>query len=522
MRLFLFAIIVVLSFTKCQNSKIDPHPTHPNIIYIMTDDHAKNALSCFGSQLIETPHLDRLAKEGIVFDQAYVTNALCGPSRAVCLTGKFSHINGFRHNQDEFDGSQETFIKLLKEAGYFTGVVGKWHLKSTPQGFDYWKILIGQGEYYNPRWITQGDTSQEIGYTTSLITDSAIETLEKRDKNDPFCLMVHHKAPHRNWMPDLKDLDPDNIKKYPLPSNFYDEYTGRPGAIDQDLEIKDMFYSLDMKLNLPGDMEDPGTGGFTKYPVKRDYENTLDRLTPEQKKAWDDFYKPISDQFFASDLKGKELEEWMYQRYMHDYLLSVKSVDDNVGRLYKYLEDNGLLENTMIVYTSDQGFFLGEHGWYDKRYMYEESMGMPLIVRMPNAENAGSRSNALVQNLDFAPTFLDYAGVVTPQDMQGQSLMPLINNEKKNVRSALYYHYYEYPFGWHYVKKHYGIKGTRYKLIHFYDDIDEWELYDLEKDPAEMNNLNASSEHQGIVDSMKMELNKLIALYEDPIGKEWQ
>lgn len=521
MRIIL-AILVVFSFSRCQNLKKETTNDRPNIIYIMSDDHAKNALSCYGSSLIETPHLDRLAREGIVFDQAYVTNALCGPSRAVTLTGKFSHINGFRHNQDEFDGSQETFIKLLRASGYYTGIVGKWHLKSTPQGFDYWKILIGQGEYYNPRFIELGDTSKEIGYTTSLITDAAIESINKRDKDKPFCFMVHHKAPHRNWMPDIKDLDPEKIKKYPLPSNFYDEYAGRRAAAEQDMEIKNMFWSADMKLYLPDGVEEPGSGGSEGFRMDKHYKVSLDDLTPDQRAAWDAFYKPLSDQFIAANLAGNELEEWMYQRYMHDYLLSVKSVDDNIGRLYNYLEENGLLENTMIVYTSDQGFFLGEHGWYDKRFMYEESMGMPLIIRMPDGENAGSRSQALVQNLDFAPTFLDFADIDIPVSMQGQSLLPLLDQASEDIRSALYYHYYEFPFGWHLVKKHYGIKGKRYKLIHYYDDIDEWELYDLKKDPQEMVNLFTNSEYQEIVDSMKTELRSLIALYEDPIGTEWQ
>lgn len=461
----------------------------PNILFIMTDDHAKKAMSIYDSSLIKTPNLDRIGNEGIVFNHSYVTNSICGPSRAVFLTGKYSHVNGFIDNSSSFDGSQMTYPKILQEHGYYTSVIGKWHLKSVPQGFDYWNILIGQGQYYNPVMINMGDTIEHTGYATNIITDLAIEALEDRiPKDRPFCLMVQQKAPHRNWMPDTIHLSGEKI--YPLPDNFYDNYENRTAAAEQDLSIDRMFMSLDMKLD-PDRVIETGTGGAPKnFDVISSWKNSRNRMTEQQLSAWDDYYMPISDDFFSAKLSGKELLEWKYQRYMNDYLKCIQSVDDNVGRLLDYLEENDLLENTLIVYTSDQGFYLGEHGWYDKRFMYEESFGMPMVMRYPKMIQAGSINDDLILNLDFAPTIMDLLGIETEEPFQGKSLVPLMKGEKvKKWREGIYYHYYEYPHGWHKVKRHYGVRTDRYKLIHFYNDIDKWELFDLDKDPSEMNNI---------------------------------
>jgi len=368
--------------------------TRPNILFIMTDDHAKKAMSIYENSLIKTPNLDKIGNEGIVFNHSYVTNSICGPSRAVFLTGKYSHLNGFVDNSSKFDGSQMTYPKILQKHGYYTSVIGKWHLKSIPQGFDYWDVLIGQGEYYNPVMINMGDTIKHTGYATNIITDLAIETLENRiPKDQPFCLMVQHKAPHRNWMPDTIHLSGEKV--YPLPDNFYDKYENRTAAAEQDLSIKNMFMSLDMKLD-PERVKETGSGGSPRnFNTAANWKHSRNRMTEQQLEAWDDYYMPISDEFFSKNLSGKELVEWKYQRYMNDYLKCIQSVDDNVGRLLDYLEKKGLLDNTLIVYTSDQGFYLGEHGWYDKRFMYEESFGMPMVMRYPKLIKPGTVNNDL-------------------------------------------------------------------------------------------------------------------------------
>ena len=489
----------------------------PNIIFIMTDDHAKSAVSLYGSQLVETPNIDRIGREGITFDNAFVTNALCGPSRAVMLTGKFSHINGFRDNRDRFDGDQATVIKYLQNSGYYTSMIGKWHLRSVPQGFDYWNVLIDQGNYYNPDMVEMGDTTRLEGYTTDIITDLTIETIEKRrDKDKPFCILMHQKAPHRAWMPNIKHLDPGDTSRYPVPGTFFDDYSTRSAAArEQDMEIKDMFHSMDMKLYLPEDRKDPGSGGQSAFDAN--WDNIYGRLTAEQRQAWDAYYKPISDAFYNDNLKGKDLEAWMYQRYISDYLKTIVSVDENIGKLLDYLEGQGMLDNTLIVYTSDQGFFLGEHGWYDKRFMYEPSLGIPLVMRLPGLIKGNSKTDLLVQNLDFAPTLLELAGVDIPVDMQGKSLFPLLKGNSEEWRDEIYYHYYEYPHGWHNVKRHYGIRTERYKLIHFYQDIDAWELYDLENDPDELNNLIDNPAHRETKEGLMKRLADLKVSVNDTV-----
>lgn len=505
----LFLFIFGLLFIACGEIKED---VPPNIIFIMSDDHAEKAISAYGHNLLQTPNIDRIANEGIIFKNSFVTNSICAPSRAVLLTGKYSHLNGLRDNRDKFDGDQLTFPKLLQKAGYQTAMVGKWHLKTTPQGFDYWNILINQGDYYNPRMIDMGDTTTHTGYTTDLITDFALDYLESRDPEKPFCMLFHHKAPHRNWMPPPRHFDLFKGKEIPLPENFYDDYANRSiAASEQDMHIDNMFMHLDMKLHPNEAIQETGTGGGPPgFTDVRAWKNAYGRMNNAQKAAWDAHYDPINEDFLKRKRTGKELSEWKYRRYMEDYLGSVAAVDDNVGRVLDYLKENNLEENTIVIYTSDQGFYLGEHGWYDKRWMYEESLSMPLVMKFPKEIKAGSTNEDIVLNLDFAPTFLDYAGIDIPTDFQGQSLRPLVNDKSSTTwRKSMYYEYFEYPHGWHSVKKHYGVRTDRYKLIHYHTDLDDWELFDLEKDPQEMMNVYNDPSYQKIKEELHQELNQL-------------
>jgi arylsulfatase A-like enzyme len=445
----------------------------PNIIFIMTDDHASHAMSCYGSRINKTPNLDRIAEDGMLFKNCFCTNSICAPSRAVILTGKYSHLNGLIDNKVSFDGSQQTFPKILQKAGYDTAMIGKWHLKSSPTGFDYWAVLPGQGRYYDPEFIEMGEKKVFKGYVTDVITDKTIDWLENgRDKKKPFCLVSQHKAPHSNWQPGPKHKDMYKDVDIPEPETFNDDYSTRSEAArDNEMTIE---RHLDLQYG-KGDM----------------------RMTPPK------------------ELKGQAIKKWKYQQYIKDYLRCVASVDDNVGRLLDYLDKAGLSENTVVIYTSDQGFYLGDHGWYDKRFMYEESLRMPLLVRFPKEIPAGSVSDAMVLNLDFAQTVLDYAGTAEPVDMQGESIRPLLQgNRPPDWRKEMYYHYYEYP-GWHMVKRHYGIRTERYKLMHFYYDIDAWELYDLKNDPHELNNVYADPKHTGIVKELKKKLKRLQKQYGD-------
>ena len=510
-------LLASISCLFCLASICNAQHQKPNIIVIMTDDHAKKATSRYDGTLNATPNIDRIGAEGVTFRNAFVTNSICGPSRAVFLTGVYSHINGMRDHSNRFDSSQMTVPKLLREQGYFTAIVGKWHLVSTPTGFDFWKVLIDQGEYYNPNFIEMGDTSQYEGYATNIITDLAIETIEKRVQGKPFFLMVNEKAPHRNWMPDTAHLRMYDDGDIGLPENFSDDYNDRTRAAkEQDMEVRNMYLSSDMKLYMPESEPETGTGGKKGFDAKADWMRLYERMNAEQKKAWDDYYKPISDAFYKERPEGTKLAKWKYQRYIKDYLRCIASVDENVGRLLTYLEKTNLLDNTLIVYTSDQGFFLGEHGWYDKRFMYEESIGIPLLMRLPSMITSGIDRSELVMNLDLAPTILQIAGVTIPDRMQGNSLVPLFREGSvSSWRQAVYYHYYEYPHGWHRVKRHYGIRTDRYKLIHFYNDNDEWELFDLKADPFEMHNLYGKPERETIVNSLKRELNSLITKYKD-------
>jgi len=514
----LFLATVVHAASSQGNARAHPD-ARPNIIFVMADDHARRALSCYDSDLTQTPNIDRIAREGVRCTQSFVTNGICAPSRAVLLTGTYSHLNGLRDNRDVFDGNQVTFPKLLQQAGYQTALVGKWHLKSPPQGFDYWNILPGQGDYYNPRFITMGDTTRHPGYVTDLTTDFAMEWIKGRDPARPFCLLYHHKAPHRNWMPDTEHLSMFDGIELPLPATFFDNYASRSAAArKQEMEIaRHLADGFDLKLPVDyvahqgSDMRiRPG------WDAVKTWSATYQQMTPQQQAAWDAAYGPENDQFIKARLTGRELAEWKYQRYIKDYLRCVASIDDNIGRFLDFLDEEGLTEHTLLVYTSDQGFFLGEHGWYDKRFMYEEALGIPLLIRYPEEIPEGSLIDEMILNLDFAPTFLDYAGVAIPEGMQGASLRPLLRGEHpENWRGSIYYHYYEYPHGWHNVMRHYGIRTDRYKLIHFYNDIDAWELYDLREDPGEVHNLYALPEYRETVLELHGELDRLRTEYRD-------
>lgn len=494
----------------CQAGKQEAKQKPYNIVYIMTDDHTAQMMSCYDKRYAHTPNLDRIAQDGVMFSNSFVANSLSGPSRACMITGKHSHKNGFYDNtHSQFDGSQQTFPKLLQQAGYETAIVGKWHLESLPTGFDFWEIVPGQGDYYNPNFITmQNDTIQRHGYLTNLITDLSIDWLEKeRDKEKPFCLLIHHKAQHRNWMADTCNLVLYEDKTFPLPETFFDTYEGRPAAAAQEMSIsKDMDVIYDLKM----DRKDKNSR------LKPNLLNMVGRMDKEQKAAWDKFYDPIIEDFYKQDLKGKELDNWKFQRYMRDYLKTLKSLDDNVGRVLDYLDKAGLSENTLVVYTSDQGFYMGEHGWFDKRFMYEESFHTPLLMRLPGGMK-GVVNDQMVQNIDYAPTFLELAGAEIPEDIQGISLLPLLKGETpKEWRKALYYHFYEFPAE-HMVKRHYGVRNDRYKLIHFYNDIDVWELYDLQEDPHEMNNLYGKAGYEEVTRQMMDQLHQLQEQYDDPI-----
>ncbi len=462
----------------------------PNIVFIFTDDHGAQAISAYGSRVNQTPNIDRLAREGMLFENCFVSNAICGPSRAVILTGKHSHINGFTDNGSNFDGSQQTFPKLLQGAGYQTAMIGKWHLKSDPTGFDYWDILIGQGPYYNPPMIQNGTRVKREGYTTKILTDLALDWLEtERDKSKPFMLMYQHKAPHRNWQPGPEDLTLYDDVTIPEPPTLFDKWEGRTSANrEQKMTVEHDLNDNDLKLNPPRN------------------------LTPEQRALWDAAYEPKNQAFREANLEGKDLIRWKYQRYAKDYLRCVTAVDRNIGRVLSYLDEKGLSENTVVIYSSDQGWYLGEHGWFDKRWMYEESLRMPLIVRWPGVTQAGSRNDDLVQNLDFASTFLEMARVAIPDDLQGQSIVPLLQGTRPgDWRRSIYYHYYEFP-GAHSVARHYGVRTERYKLIHFYQK-DDWEFYDLLADPDEMQNRFGDPNYAAATGLLEGELARLRSVY---------
>ena len=471
-RFIYFLLILTMGLGACKQEPKTP----PNIIFIMSDDHAYQAISAYGHGLNKTPNIDRIAKDGALFTRSCVTNSICAPSRAVMLTGKHSFINGKIDNMQPFNWDQENFPKILQRNGYQTAMIGKIHLDGNPQGFDFSMVLEGQGHYYNPDFIINGEKKRIEGYCTEIVTETALDWLKnKREKDKPFCLLYHQKAPHRTWQPALKYLTLYDDTTFTPPDSYYDNYEGRGSAAhQQEMKIDGhATWGHDFKM-----LVDPN-GDST------DFSEGLKRFTKEQREQWLAAYTPKNEKMRAAKLSPVEIAEWKYNRYIKDYLRTIKSVDDGVGEVLDYLDESGLAENTIVVYTSDQGFYLGEHGWFDKRFMYEESFRMPLLMRYPREIKPGTVIDKLVQNLDFAPTFLDYAGVKIPEDMQGLSFRKLVSGETDEWRDAVYYTYYEYP-GWHMVKRHYGIATSRYKLIHYYYDVDEWELFDLEKDPHEM------------------------------------
>lgn len=483
-------------------------PKRPNILFLFTDDHAYQAISCYGSVLNQTPNIDRLAAAGMRFDRCLVTNSICGPSRAVILSGKYSHLNGFRQNGDRFDGSQVTFPKLLQEVGYQTALFGKWHLESEPTGFDQWMVLPDQGQYYNPKFLVPGGETTIEGYCTEIITERSLQWLEReRDQEKPFLLMVQHKAPHREWMPGPKQLNLYRDVTFPEPETLFDDYANRASVLKENqMEIaRHMRPGEDLKLWRPDDQSKAA-------------ENFFRRMTPSQRHAWNDAYSPDNARYFARQLEGREQTRYFYQRYLQDYLRCIAAVDESIGELLNYLDKRGLAENTLVVYSSDQGFYLGEHGWYDKRWAFEQSLRTPLVVRWPGVVPPGRSNGELVSNLDFAPTFLSAAGVAPPVEMQGKPLQPLLRGEPAPAdwRQSFYYRYYE--LGTHNVAAHEAVVTADHKLIHYTarlnnerkrEAINEWDLIDLQLDPNELRSFYAAPSHAEIRTRLEQELQRL-------------
>jgi arylsulfatase A-like enzyme len=460
----------------------------PNIIFIMADDHAAHAISAYGSHVNQTPNIDRIAREGMLFRNVFATNAICTPSRATILTGQYSHINGVPMF-NRFDSTRETAPRLLQAGGYYTGMIGKWHLGSDPAGFDRWEILPGQGDYVDPVFYTaKRETTYAGRYVTDVITDLAIEFMRARPKGRPFFLMVHHKAPHRPWIPDESHRKKFEVQWVAEPPTLWDNYATRTDAIhENEQRVSKDLTRRDLKLAPP-----PALTG----PDLRQWLSTK----PEE--------VMVATGSRADTLRGERLDRWKYQRYMQDYLATVQSIDDNVGRLLDFLERAGLSNNTLVIYTSDQGFFLGDHGMYDKRFMYEEALRMPFLVRWPAGVKPGSRCDAIGLNADFAPTFLDAAGLPVPSDMQGRSLLPLLGGTTPaDWRTSMYYRYYHDP-GDHNTRAHYGVRTQTHKLIHFWKKH-QWELFDLVADPFELHNLYGQQGQEQLTMALQVELQRL-------------
>ncbi|MDW5290778.1 sulfatase [Formosa sp. PL04] len=525
LKLLTFALLIVVSSCKTEEKKEELKvvkkelPTErPNIIFMMSDDHAYQAISAYSDVLIETPNIDRIADEGMLFTNACVSNSICAPSRATILTGKHTHIHGKVDNVFPFDESQMTFPQLLQEAGYQTAMFGKLHFGNNPKGIDIFKILPGQGQYYNPDFNTNEGLITVEGYVTDIIMDMTINWLKNdRDKDKPFMLFSMQKAPHREWLPAPRHFKEYTKKTFKEPETLFDDYEGR-GTAAKTAEmnlLKHMNWAGDSKL-YPEMMEELGIEDVSGWDLEA-FEREVGRMNPEQRAVWDSVYRPMMEEFKTQypTMNDTELMKWRYQRYMQDYLGCIASVDENVGRLLNYLEETGLNENTIVIYTSDQGFYLGEHGWFDKRFVYNESFKTPLLVRWPNVITPGTTSTEMVQNLDFAQTILEAAHVVPPSDMQGESLLPLLlGNNEEWTRDAVYYHYYEYP-GIHMVKRHYAIITQDYKLAHFYYDVDEWELYDRKNDVNEMHNVIDDPAYADVVVELKQQLVDLRKHYGD-------
>ena len=519
--------ILIFTYVSCNTPNGKEHlkksNKRPNILFIMSDDHAYQAISAYSDKLIKTPNIDRIANEGILFTNACVTNSICAPSRATILTGKHTHINGKIDNKMPFDTTQVTFPQLFQNAGYETAMYGKLHFGNNPKGVDDFMILPGQGNYINPKFITQKGDTIITGYVTDIITDLTINWLnKKRDKEKPFMMMYLHKAPHRPWWPSPEKFEEFTKKTFPEPASLFDDYSNRGTAAntaEMNL-LKHMKYGHDSKIR-PETIKE--MGGVQPYVPPFNW-NGIDgftgpyrRANNEQKALYDPVIDSINTWFKAHwpNMNNKEKMKWKYQRYMQDYLGCISSVDDNVGRVLDYLDESGLAENTIVIYTSDQGFYLGEHGWFDKRFIYDESFKTPLMIRWPNEITPGTTNDEMVQNLDFAQTFLEAAHIEVPSDMQGESLIPLLKgNSAQWKRDAVYYHYYEYP-AVHMVKRHYGIVTKEYKLAHFYYDVDEWELYDRIKDPQEMTNVYNDPAYADIVAVLHKKLDELRIKYKD-------
>lgn len=543
-----FAALSCIAATAQAQQKAAAATQRPNIVYIMCDDHAFQCISAYGSpisKLAPTPNIDRIAERGMRFDRAFVENSLSTPSRACLMTGLYSNQNGQRQLGEGIDTTRTFFTEQLQQAGYQTAVVGKWHMGCDPKGFDYYHIYNDQGQYYNPQYRgtdTDGKYIVEEGYSTDLTTDHALSFIEHRDTNKPFCLLLHHKAPHRNWLANTKYFGMYDNVTFPMPETFYDDYETRGSAVrTQKMSVtKDMRWEQDFKV--PEMLDTANADSWDSYLSLM---NEVNRMNPEQRIAWGKYYFPRNRRLLEARLTGKELDEWKYQNYIRDYMSVIKSVDESVGRVLDYLDSHGLTENTIIVYTSDQGFYMGEHGWFDKRFMYEESLRTPLLIAYPGHIQPGTVCNKLVQNIDYAPTFLDLAGISKPKELPGRSLTPLFKagDKVKGWRNSIYYHYYDYPT-YHMVRKHDGVRTDRYKLIHFYgagglDAVKENkyqrqpgtrehgcmtyltslgyfepkdsavnynELYDLQADPHELNNLYGKPGYEKITKQLQKQL----------------
>lgn len=494
---------LIFSALALSASLVSAEKAPPNILFIFSDDHALQAISAYdfrGRGLNKTPNIDRLAEEGAIFQSNYCANSICAPSRATILTGKHSHLNGVTMWQ-RFDGSQFTFPKALQKSGYTTGIFGKWHLGSDPTGFDDWAVYPGQGNYYNPDYLTAKGKKQVNGYSVDLTTDMSLDFIkQQKETKKPFLLMCQFKAPHRTWLPGPEEMALFKDHKFPEPDNLFDDYSDRAGPA---------------KKHKMGIGEHMRMGYDLKYPVSEI--NEKNRMTPTQFEKLIALYEPENEAFAKNPPKGRELVSWKYQRYMSDYMRCVAAVDRNVGRLLDYLDESGLAENTIVIYSSDQGFFLGEHGWFDKRWMYEESFRMPLLVRWPGVTKPHTKITKLTQNIDFAPTFLEIAGQKIPDEVQGESLVPLLKGEQVKWRDALYYHYYDGP-GEHGVAKQYGVRTERYKLIRYYAKADDtWELFDLEKDPEEMKSVYGQPNYEKVQKELKSKLESLKKEYKNEI-----
>lgn len=543
-----FAALSCIAATAQAQQKAAAATQRPNIVYIMCDDHAFQCISAYGSpisKLAPTPNIDRIAERGMRFDRAFVENSLSTPSRACLMTGLYSNQNGQRQLGEGIDTTRTFFTEQLQQAGYQTAVVGKWHMGCDPKGFDYYHIYNDQGQYYNPQYRgtdTDGKYIVEEGYSTDLTTDHALSFIEHRDTNKPFCLLLHHKAPHRNWLANTKYFGMYDNVTFPMPETFYDDYETRGSAVrTQKMSVtKDMRWEQDFKV--PEMLDTANADSWDSYLSLM---NEVNRMNPEQRIAWGKYYFPRNRRLLEARLTGKELDEWKYQNYIRDYMSVIKSVDESVGRVLDYLDSHGLTDNTIIVYTSDQGFYMGEHGWFDKRFMYEESLRTPLLIAYPGHIQPGSVCNKLVQNIDYAPTFLDLASISKPKELPGRSLTPIFKagDKVKGWRNSIYYHYYDYPT-YHMVRKHDGVRTDRYKLIHFYGEggldavkenkyqrqpgtrehgcmtyltslgyfepkdsaVNYNELYDLQADPHELNNLYGKPGYEKITKQLQKQL----------------